>query len=196
MRNRALLAGAVVAVVAAGCTTPPDRSSGDSGTPAPAPTTTVTRPSFAPRPLAIPLNDVDPCAVLTPDQRLSLSLDNPPSPYVETSFGGAKACTIRSTTSGNVARLALVLVSGADVWLSENAQVDYTLGTIEGYTAVTVRTPEMDDVCTVEVDVAEGQFLDVMFRDGGNSGAVQQDHLCLGAQRVAEAAMASLIHRR
>jgi hypothetical protein len=48
----------------------------------------------------------------------------------------------------------------------------------------------------VEIDVADGQFLDVMFRDGGNSTAVQQDHLCLGAQRVAEAAMASLLQKR
>jgi hypothetical protein len=193
MRIRALL---VLAVALAGCTAGPERSSGDSTAPPPAPTTSVVKPSLPPRPLAIPLDGLDPCAVLTPDQRTALSLDNPPSAYVENSFGGAKACTMRSTTSGNVARLALVLVSGADVWLSENAQVDYTVAKIEGYPAITVRTPEMDDVCNVEVDVAEGQFLDVMFRDGGNSSAVQQDHLCLGAQRVAEAAMASLLQKR
>jgi len=127
---------------------------------------------------------------------MSLSLDNPPSAYVDPSFGGAKACTIRSTTSGNVARIALVLVSGAEVWLSENAQVDYSVSTIEGFTAITVRTPDVHDVCNVEIDVADGQFLDVMFRDGGNSTAVQQDHLCLGAQRVAEAVMASLLESR
>ncbi|KOV80315.1 DUF3558 domain-containing protein [Nocardia sp. NRRL S-836] len=194
MRIRALL---VLAVTLAGCTAGPERSSGGSSAPPPPSTTaSATRPSLPPRPLAIPLDELDPCAVLTPDQRVALSLDNPPSAYLESSFGGAKACTMRSTTSGNVARLALVLVSGADVWLSENAQVEYTVSTIEGYPAVTVRTPEMDDVCNVELDVAEGQFLDVMFRDGGNSTAVQQDHLCLGAQRVAEAAMASLLQKR
>jgi hypothetical protein len=47
-------------------------------------------------------------------------------------------------------------------------------------------------VCNVEVDVAEGQFLDVMFRDGGNATAAQQDHLCLGAQRVAEVVVINL----
>lgn len=194
MRITALLTAAVV--VLAGCTAAPDQSSIKSTAP-PVPTTTAVTPvKLPPRPRAIPLDGVDPCAVLTLDQRTSLSLDNPPSPYVESSFGGAKACTIRSTTSGNVARLALVLVSGADVWLSENAQVDYKISSIEGFAAITVRTPDMNDVCTVEVDVAEGQFLDVMFRDGGNSTAVQQDHLCLGAQRVAEAAMASLLQRR
>lgn len=194
MRIAALL---VVAVALAGCTTAkPDQNAAGTTPPPPTTTTSVSRLDFPPRPRSVPLDAVDPCAVLTPEQRMSLSLDNPPSAYIETSFGGAKACTMRSTTSGNVARLALVLVSGADVWLSDNAQVDYTVGSIEGFPAITVRTPDLDDVCNVEIDVADGQFLDVMFRDGGNSTAVQQDHLCLGAQRVAEAAMASLLQKR
>lgn len=193
MRIMALL---VLAVALAGCTAAPEQSADVDTSPSTPPTTTTTRVDLPPRPRAIPLDGMDPCAVLTADQRSALSLDNPPSPYVESSFGNAKACTIRSTTSGNVARIALVLVSGADVWLSDNAQVEYKMGSIEGFAAITVRTPDMDDVCNVEVDVAEGQFLDVMFRDGGNSTAVQQDHLCLGALRVAEAAMASLLQRR
>src|SRR5687767_1358986 len=167
MRITALL---IVAVALAGCTAEPATSALDSPPPPP-PTSSSAPVDFPQRPRAVPLDNVDPCAVLTPDQRMSLSLDNPPSAYVETSFGGAKACTIRSTTSGNVARIALVLVSGADVWLSDNAQVEYEMGTIEGFAAITVRTPEMDDVCNVEIDVAEGQFLDVMFRDGGNKTA-------------------------
>jgi hypothetical protein len=191
MRITALL---IVVMALAGCTAAPEQSS--LTTPPPPPTTSVSRMDFPQRPRDVPLDAVDPCAILSPDQRISLSLDNPPSAYLESSFGDAKACTIRSTTSGNVARLALVVVSGADVWLSENAQVEYSVSSIEGFAAITVRTPDIHDVCTVEIDVAEGQFLDVMFRDGGNSTAVQQDHLCLGAQRVAEAAMASLLQKR
>ena len=191
MRITALL---VVVVALAGCTAAPEQSS--LTTPPPPPTTTSAQMDFPQRPREVKLDGLDPCAVLTPDQLMSLSLDNPPSAYLESSFGNAKACTIRSTTSGNVARLALVLVSGADVWLSENAQVEYTVSAIEGFAAITVRTPDLHDVCNVEIDVADGQFLDVMFRDGGNSTGVQQDHLCLGAQRVAEAAMASLLQKR
>ncbi|MDT7785410.1 MAG: hypothetical protein QOF58_3829, partial [Pseudonocardiales bacterium] len=185
----------IVAVALAGCTAAPAPSALDSPPPPPPPTSSQ-QMDFPQRPRAVPLDGLDPCAVLTPEQRTSLSLDNPPSAYVEKSFGDAKACTMRSTTSGNVARLALVLASGADVWLSENAQVEYAVSSIEGFAAITVRTPDLDDVCNVEIDVADGQFLDVMFRDGGNSTAVQQDHLCLGAQRVAEAAMASLLQKR
>jgi hypothetical protein len=193
MRITALL---IVAVALAGCTAPPEQKAADSAPPAPVPTTTVPQLDLPTRPRAVPLDGVDPCAVLTAEQRISLSLDNPPSAYTEPSFGNARACTIRSTTSGNVARLALVLASGADVWLSDNAQVDYTVSSIEGFAAITVRTPDIKDICNVEIDVADGQFLDVMFRDGGNSTAAQQDHLCLGAQRVAEAAMASLLRKR
>jgi hypothetical protein len=40
--------------------------------------------------------------------------------------------------------------------------------------------------------VAEGEVLDVLFRDGGSASPISQDDLCLGAQRVAEAAMSSL----
>ncbi|WP_394615526.1 DUF3558 domain-containing protein [Lentzea sp. JNUCC 0626] len=193
MRTTGLL---IVVLVLAGCTAPPEQSSLTSAPPPPPSPTTTSQMDFPQRPRAVPLDTVEPCGILSPDQLTSLSLDNPPSAYVEPSFGGARACTIRSTTSGNVARLALVTVSGADVWLSENAQVDYTVGVIEGFAAITVRTPDVHDVCNVEIDVADGQFLDVMFRDGGNSSAVQQDHLCLGAQRVAEAAMASLLQTR
>ncbi|MFD9698968.1 DUF3558 domain-containing protein [Lentzea sp. NPDC059081] len=194
MRTPALL---IVAVAVAGCTAVPRQSSLTTPPPPPPPpTTSVSRMDFPQRPREVPLDAVEPCAILSPDQLMALSLDNPPSAYVETSFGGAKACTIRSTTSGNVARIALVLASGADVWLSENAQVDYTVGTIEGFAAITVRTPDVHDVCNVEIDVANGQFVDVMFRDGGNSTAVPQDHLCLGALRVAEAVMATLLQKR
>lgn len=193
MRITALL---IVVVALAGCTAAPEQSSLTTPPPPPPPSTSVSRMDFPQRPREVRLDAVDPCAVLNPDQLTSLSLDNPPSAYLESSFGNAKACTIRSTTSGNVARLALVLVSGADVWLSENAQVDYTVSSIEGFAAITVRTPDVHDICNVEIDVADGQFLDVMFRDGGNSTAAQQDHLCLGAQRVAEAAMASLLQKR
>src|SRR5690349_23880049 len=101
MRITALL---IVAVALTGCTAEPAPSALDSAPPPPPPTSSQ-QMDFPQRPRAVPLDGVDPCAVLTPDQRSSLSLDNPPSAYVEKSFGDAKACTIRSTTSGTVARI-------------------------------------------------------------------------------------------
>ena len=194
MRGARVLTAAVCAMALASCTPVPEQKA--DRVDAPLDATTATVPSLPPRPREVRLDDVDPCAVLTPEQRLALSLDNPPSAYVEASFGNAKACTMRSNISGNVVRLALVTVEGVGVWLSENAQLDAVQTTVAGFPALTVRTPGMDNVCNVEVDVAEGQFLDVMFRDGGNEKAAKQDTLCQGAQRAAEAAVAGLLQRR
>lgn len=178
-----------------GCTAIPERRA-DQADPPPPPTTTSSTVKLPPRPQEVALDAVDPCAVLNADQRTQLGLDSTPTAYVEPSFGNARACTIRGLRGGNVARLALVTASGVDVWLGDNAQVDAQVGVISGFPAITVRTPGMEQLCNVEIDVAEGQFLDVMFRDGGNSSPTQQDHLCLGAKRVAEAALAGLLHTR
>ncbi|GGP70384.1 DUF3558 domain-containing protein [Saccharothrix coeruleofusca] len=195
MRATRLIVSALCALALVSCTPAPAARNADGPVEEPLAATTTTAPALPPRPRDVRLDDVDPCAVLTPEQRAELSLDNPPSPYLETTFGNAKACTIRSNISGNVVRLALVVVEGARVWLTEDAQVDARLTRIMGFPALIVRTPQLDEVCNVEVDVADGQFLDVMFRDGGNRTALGQDALCQGAQRAAEAAVASLLQR-
>lgn len=154
--------------------------------------TTTVAPTLADRPGTLPLDGVDPCRILTSAQRASLSLDSTPTPYTDPEFDKAKACTIRGITSGTVARLALVLDMGVDVWLSDEAQVRTQPITVAGWPALVVRTPGLDDACDVEVDTGDNEFLDVLFRDGGNTPPIQQDTLCLGAQRVAEAAVTSL----
>ncbi|MFI9007430.1 DUF3558 domain-containing protein [Actinosynnema sp. NPDC053489] len=195
MRGARVLTATLCALVLASCTPVPEKKA-DGRVDEPLDVTATTVPSLPPRPRELRLDRVEPCEVLSEEQRVQLSLDNPPSPYVESSFGNAKACTMRSNISGNVVRLALVTVEGVGVWLSENAQVHVEQTTISGFPGLTVRTPGMENVCNVEVDVAEGQFLDVMFRDGGNETAAKQDTLCQGAQRAAEAAVAGLLQRR
>ena len=155
----------------------------------PPPTTTVT---LAPRPTSLSLVGVNPCTILSSSQRADLSLDAPPTAYTDAEFDKAKACSIRGLESGTVARLALVVNMGVDVWLSDEAQVQTQSVTADGFPAIVVRTPGLTDACNVEVDTADNQFLDVLFRDGGNSPPIPQDTLCLGAQRVAEAAVSSL----
>lgn len=183
------------AAALAGCSVFPvseaSQTHDNSAAPAAPTTTTTTSLSLPPRPREIPLDKVNPCAILTKDQRASLSLDTTPSPYTDTELK-AKACTMRGTYSGQVARLALVTDEGADLWISDEAQDTAKVIAIVGFGALEVRTPGVDTLCNVEVDVAKGQFLDVMFRDGGNATPLSQDDLCLGAQRVAEAAVQSL----
>jgi Protein of unknown function (DUF3558) len=180
-----------------GCSTPthPTADHGSS-VPPPEPTTTTVDQPQLPRPREVKLDGLDPCTVLSEEQRAALSLDHAPNAYVDNAFGESKVCSFRSGISGNVMRLALVTVEGIGVWLSENAQVEPKFTTVVGFPAMVVRTPGLDDVCNVEVDVAEGQFLDVMFRDGGNGKKATQDTLCAGAERAAEAALTGLLERR
>jgi hypothetical protein len=152
----------------------------------------TTAPTLAPRPRSLSLVGVDPCGVLTRTQRANLSLNSIPVPYTDNEFDKARTCTIRGTVSGTVARLAFVTDMGVDVWLSDTAQVDTQSTTVSGYPALIVRTPGLDDACNVEVDTASNQFMDVMFRDGGNTPPIPQDTLCVGAQRVADAAVLTL----
>ncbi len=157
---------------------------------------TTTTQTLAPRPGSLVLDGVNPCTILSSSQRADLSLDSTPTPYTDAEFDQARACTIRGVESGTVARLALVLNMGVDVWLSDEAQVQTQPVTADGYPALVVRTPGLTDACDVEVDTAGDQFLDVLFRDGGNTPPIPQDTLCQGAQRVAEAAVSSLKLRR
>jgi hypothetical protein len=198
MRRLLPIALALPALILAGCSTPtqPTADHGSSSAPPTELTTTTTTVSQLPRPEEIRLDGLDPCKVLTEDQRAQLSLDHAPNAYVDATFGESKVCSFRSGISGNVMRLALVTVEGVGVWLSENSQVEPEFTTIGGFPAMVIRTPGLDDVCNVEVDVAEGQFLDVMFRDGGNEKKATQDTLCAGARRAAEAALSGLLERR
>ncbi len=157
------------------------------------PPPTTTGPSLIPRPGSIPLDNVNPCRILTSAQRTSLSLDSTPTPYVDPEFDQARACSIRGLESGTEARLALVTSMGVDVWLDYTAQVDAQATTASGYPALLIRTPGLSTVCTVEVDAADNEFLDVMLRDGGNNPPIPQDALCAGAQQVADAAVTSLV---
>jgi hypothetical protein len=195
MRRLRRIALALPALIVIGCTTQTNPAS-DHVPVAPPTVVATTTPPRLPRPSEIRLDAVDPCKVLSEEQRTQLSLDHAPNPYVDAAFGSAKACSFRSGISGNVLRLALITVEGVGVWLSENAQVEPHFTTVGGFPAMIIRTPGLDEVCNVEVDVAEGQFLDVMFRDGGNATKATQDTLCKGAQRAAEAALSGLLERR
>ncbi|HEX3591776.1 MAG TPA: DUF3558 domain-containing protein [Pseudonocardiaceae bacterium] len=188
----------VVGVALATSSRAPIFTANEPGTPVPArvePTTTSVPPTLRPRPADLSLGGVDPCTILTLTQRTALSLDTTPVRYTDRTFDQAKACTIRGTASGTVARLALVLNMSVDVWLSDEAQVQTEPVSVGGWPALVVRTPGLDDACDVEVDTSQDQFLDVGFRDGGNTPPIPQDTLCQGAQRVAEAAVVSLRSR-
>jgi hypothetical protein len=164
----------------------------------PTPTVGAAEPTglvLPPRPRELPLDGVDPCALLTPDQRKLLGLDHDTLRSATSArvFAGP-TCTIlgyepRAISVG----FALATGSGIEALTAPGATTDEIAPiTVEGFPAILAR-PDQADFCSVDVDVAEGQFLDVIFRDAGEVPPVPQDQLCAGAVKVAENAVQTLL---
>ncbi|RRO12774.1 DUF3558 domain-containing protein [Saccharopolyspora rhizosphaerae] len=159
--------------------------------PPPAPTTSAPT-SPPPRPFDIGLDGVDPCTLLTPDQRYQLGFDREPLPDSDAGFGNAATCSYRNTTAKVGARLALITTEGMRVWTDDTAQVEATPIVVHGFPALVIKTPGLDLSCNVAVDVSEGQHLDVLYRDDGGQPPPPVEQLCQGAQRVAEESVRTL----
>lgn len=187
-----LLTGGVLAV--SGCSTSPTENTARTLPPPPEPVAhpPARSPQLPPRPREIPLESVDPCALLSPAQRSQLGLDRGPTPGSEKGFGDAATCSFRNTRANVATRLALVTIEGVDVWTSDTAQVRATPTTVAGFPALVVRTPGMELACNVAIDVARGQHVDVLYRDDGAEPPAPREQLCAGATRVAEAVVTGL----
>jgi hypothetical protein len=182
-----------------GCGLLPTENAADSvaphRTPSPPPPVTSSTPAPPPpRPFEMPLNNTDPCRLLTAAQRAQLGFDREPLPDSEGGFGDAPTCSFRNTTAKVGARLSLITTQGMSVWTDDTAQVEATPVVIGGFPALVIKTPDLDLACNVAVDVAQGQHLDVLYRDDGGQPAPPLEQLCQGAQRVAEDAVTSLTH--
>lgn len=176
----------VTAVLAAGCTAAVE------GTPAAAPPAPLPQ-----RPREVRLDGVDPCSLLTPSDRAELGLQTsgiPNSKYVELFRGTVTMCSLSGFRPNAVTlSIAAVTTVGVERWQEGDVAANLQQTTIAGFPAI-IATPErFDDYCSVEIDVAQGQLLDVQFGDGGSSPRIPQDELCRRAGRSAEAAVATLI---
>lgn len=192
---RTLLAAIVVAIPAlSGCGAPHAGHTAETGAepPDPVPMPATTRASLPPRPFSMSLHEVDACEALSAEQRAQLGFDRDPLRGVEPGFDDAATCSYRNSSAKVGARLALVTGEGIGVWTSDTAQVEATPVRLAGFPALVVRTPRLDMACNVAVDVAEGQHLDVLYRDDGGTPAPPLDQLCAGARRIAEAAVTNL----
>ncbi|HYH30382.1 MAG TPA: DUF3558 domain-containing protein [Pseudonocardia sp.] len=174
-----------------------------AGSAAPVPSSQA-RPSgvveLLPRPFEVRLDGVDPCSLLTEQQRAELGLDGRPvssrSPVGLYPGGEVPACDIRgfeprAVTSG----ISLVTTVGIERFTSGELAAEIRPIDVRDFPAVVAVPTRFTDYCTVVVDVAPGQLLDVQFRNGGGRPPVPQPQLCRDAESVAEAAMATLLGR-
>ncbi|QUH04900.1 DUF3558 domain-containing protein [Saccharopolyspora erythraea] len=194
--GRRLLGGAsvVAALALPGCGLLAEHTA-DTATqpPPPPPPTTSSAQPLPPRPFDIALDGLNPCELLTADQRAQLGFDREPLPDSEAGFGDAATCSYRNTTAKVGARLSLITTEGMGVWTDDTAQVEATPVVIGGFPALVIKTPDLNLSCNVAIDVAEGQHVDVLYRDDGGRPAPPLESLCAGAQRVAEDTVASLV---
>ncbi len=157
---------------------------------------TVVAPTSVARPREVRLDRVDPCTLLTPAQRMSLGLGGTPQPYTSGRPTPGKACSITGFEPRAVnVSLTVATTVGISVITAPGAVTDTLTPTVvAGFPAVLAR-PHNPDSCFLDVDVAQGQLLDVQFADGGGTPPISQDQLCRDAVDVADQTMSALLRR-
>lgn len=191
------VAGAVLVVLlASACTIP--GSAGPVTTPEPQPGGPAVE--LPPRPQEVRLDGIDPCSLLTEEQRAELGLDGRPvfSQAPVGLYGGAEvpSCTTggfepRAVTVG----VSLVTSAGIERYTSGELAAELRPLSVQGFPALVAVPTRFTEYCTVVVDVAPGQLVDVQFRDGGRRPPIPQPQLCQDAEIVAGEVMTTLVHR-
>jgi hypothetical protein len=166
------------------------------GTPsaAPGPPSAVPGPL---RPRDIPIDNVDPCTLLTPEQRAELRLDRPPQPARQPSLlypGEVSSCSTRGTESPNSIYVQVVTTAGIEFFTSGQTASEVRLIEMAGFPAAVAKPLNLDDSCKVLVDVAPGQMLDVQARALLQDPPIPQDQVCSDAEQAANMAMDTLLN--
>lgn len=163
-----------------------------------------TGPSLPPRPQELPLDGVDPCTLLTEQQRASLAFDQPPFP--DKQLGGplkdSPTCSYRSSAEQFGALIIAGTAIGLDEYLGElQANPNRRVIEVRGFPAVQDQmqgTGQGNDACFVDLDVADGQLLELQFGQiaADEDKVLPMETLCAKAVEVAEAALTTLQEQR
>ena len=176
----------VTAVLAAGCTTVV------AGTPSAPPGILL-----PPRPKEVRLDGVDPCSLLTAEQRASLGLTSTPyesKSRVELVDGDVPTCTVRGSGPFSIILgIGTVTTAGIERWQDPVLQAEIRPIRVADFPAVVAVPTNSQSYCGVEVDVAPGQLIDVQVLDGGYSTPIPQSTLCDRAEQSAGAIMQTLL---
>lgn len=158
----------------------------------------ATATSSEERPREVRLDGVDPCSLLTEQQRAELGLDGRPV-FSQAPVGLYEGVEVPSCTTGGFAPRAvtvgvsLVTSVGIERFTSGELAADLRPIGVQGFPALVVVPIRFTDYCTVVVDVARGQLLDVQFGTGGRQPPIPQPQLCRDAEIVAGEVMMTLI---
>jgi hypothetical protein len=173
---------------------------GAVGSTSPAPAGEAGGLELPPRPREVRLDGVDPCSLLTEQQRAELGLDGRPvfsqAPVGLYPGADVPACDIRGFEPRAVSvGVSLVTTVGIERFTSGELAAEIRPIMVQGFSAVIAVPTRFTDFCTAIVDVAPGQLLDVQFATGGRQPPIPQPELCLDARVVAEEVLTSLLDR-
>jgi hypothetical protein len=181
----------LVLMLVAGCTAV---DGGPSGSTTSAERTALSLP---PRPREVRLDGVEPCSLLTEQQRVELGLDGKPSASTKPSalFGGEETVCIFSGFNPRAVSIGVgvVTTAGVEIFASGKLDAEVTVVKVREFPAVRAVPTRFTDFCSVLVDLAPGQLLDIQYANGGRKPPIPQGQLCEGAEQVASAATATLL---
>lgn len=162
--TRARAATALIILLGAGCAPAPTPAGGVAASPpSSAPTSTAARPGLPPRPVVLPLDAVEPCALLAGPAVAQLGV-GPGSPHGATSTGDAAQCQWSTLAAhpDNHWMARVLLHQGADTVFVDPAATPLTQ--VDGFTAVQAPSPSAPaGECALYVDVAPRQSLLVAY---------------------------------
>jgi hypothetical protein len=152
--------------------------------------------TIPPRPRALKLDGVEPCALYSDAQLGQLNVNRVRKTTAGSDhFKGMLECVLSINGQDNEYRLMLVTIEGIGPWLSGERNIDAKLSSVAGYGAATYWIKgghdHNTDGCDTSVDVADGQALNVdVNNDGAHSFALEQ--LCQMAEKAAGFAVQTL----
>ncbi|WNV91192.1 DUF3558 domain-containing protein [Umezawaea sp. Da 62-37] len=180
-----------VAALLGGCTekTAGTASAGAVGTTAASGTSvpTSTTPPVS-RPKAVDLKGVDSCAVLSDAQKQQFGLTRTPGTLKSSAYQGATLCSIGSADFTYGIGVVVAANEGVELFEAGVASGELTPLRVGGFPALTGRSTAVLPTCTVYLDLADGQLVDL----GVNSTKVPMDELCTRAKTIAEAVVQTL----
>jgi Protein of unknown function (DUF3558) len=180
-----------------GCSSIPATPSGPSSLPSPTEEPSLATPSrspLPPRPLALQLDGIDPCSLLTPKQGRQFT-SVPSRRVADDQEPGTYDCIWSTFPTNPVSNwtASAVLDHGAEYYLGSvtSAQIVQVDGFAAVQTSSNLTDPEKQ--CLLYVDVAPGQALDVQYiNSNGDYPGINHQVACRLASKAAELMVANL----
>ena len=146
------------------------------------------------------MDGVDPCTLLTDEDRVDLGLDQRPVLDVGLSalYGGeTQQCVIGGFEPRAITvSIELSVTGGIELFFRPGVRSEITPIEVEGFPAIVAVPASIRDFCTVVVDVAPGQLVDVSVADGGRRPPIPQPDLCVDAEATVGIVLGNLLEQR